>query len=68
MGRGLDSKVVMLALLHCDLKLMGNVLQERRERRDHRPNETHGGKTKDFRRRSFNLAIIVGAWLEEPLV
>ena len=57
----------MLALLHCDLKLMGNALQERRERRDHCPNETHSGKTKDFGRRLFDLAIIVGAWLEEPL-
>ena len=57
----------MLALLHCNLKLMGNALQERRERRDHRPKETHGGKTKDFRRRFFDLAIIAGAWLEEPL-
>ena len=57
----------MLALLHCDLKLVGDVLQERRERRDHRPNETHGGKTKDFTGRFFDLAIIVGAWLEEFL-
>ena len=57
----------MLALLHCDLKLMGNALQERRERCDHRPNETHGGKTKDFGHSFFDLAIIVGAWLEEPL-
>ena len=57
----------MLALLHYDLKLMGNALQERGERRDHRPNETHGGKAKDLRRRFFDLAIIVGAWLEELL-
>lgn len=51
----------MLAFLHCDLKLMGNVLQERRERRDHGPNETHGGKAKDSRRKFLDLAIIVGA-------
>lgn len=57
----------MLALLDCDSKLMDDAIQERRERRDHRPNDTHGGKAKEFRRRFFDLAIIVGAWLEEHL-
>ena len=51
----------MLALLHCDMEPMANSLQERGERRDHGPNETHGGKAEDFRRRFFDLAIIVGA-------
>ena len=46
---------------------MDNAIQERRERRDHHRNEAHGGKAKEFRCRLFDLIIIVGPWLEEPL-
>ena len=51
----------MLALLHGNIKLMGYALQERSERRNHGPNETHGGKAKELRRRFLDLTVIVGA-------
>ena len=57
----------MLAGLHCKLKLMDNAVQERRERRDHHPQEAHGGKAKDFESRVFDLIIIVGPWQEGPM-
>lgn len=57
----------MLAEVHCDLKFMDNAVQERRERRDHHPNEAHDGKAKVFEYRLFDLIIIVGPWREGSL-
>ena len=57
----------MLAGLYCDLKLMDDAVQERRERRDDHPNEAHGGKTKEFECRLFDLIIIVRPWRERTL-
>ena len=60
-GEVQTTEVERSALLHSNLKLMSCALQERGERRDQGPNETHGGKAKDFRRSFLDLAIIVGA-------
>ena len=52
----------MLAGLQCDPELVDNAVQERRERRDHHPNEAHGGKAKEVECRLFDVIIIVGPW------